>query len=537
MGDLSPRPGEDLLDATGCVVTPGLINTHHHLFQSVMKGVPAGMNASLDDWLAPVPYTLWPRLDEETLRISARIGLAELALSGATSVCDHHYIFSNRYDYDPAEVLFDEAAKLGLRFVLGRGDMTRGRVFDDPGIPPAPTETLTQFLDGLSAAARRWHDPSDLSMTRGACAPITPNFNFAPDALPHIAAGARHLGLRLHAHLSENTAYAAHTLAAFGQRPVPWLAGLDWLGEDVWFAHLVDVDPAEVALLAQTGTAMAHCPQANARLGSGIAPADALHAHGGTVSMADDGAAANEAADMGAALYSSFTVHRASKGVAAADPAVILHWVTMGGARALGYPALGQIAPGKGADITLFDLCAPRNFGLHDPALAPMITGAAQVRHSFVSGRHVVRDGTLPGLNLKDLAQDVARVTTQLARPACHIPFLTGVEAVSASVASVIAPPNPKETTMNTPTNLAELERESSYGSYGIEVERDIPQIDMSDYFNRKAEISDALWEAAMGIGFFQLFNHGIPQTLIDDAFASRRASLPCRPRRKSNTP
>ena len=246
MGDLSPRPGEDLVDSTGCVVTPGLINAHHHLFQSVMKGVPAGMNASLDDWLALAPYTLWPRMDEETLRISARIGLAELALSRATTVCDHHDIFSDLYDYDPA---------------------------------------------------------------------------------------------------------------------------------------------------------------------------DALHALGGTVSMAVDGAAANEAADMGAALYSAFTVHRASKGVAAADPAVILHWATMGGARALGYPALGQIAPGKGADITLFDLSAPRNFGLHDPALAPMITGAAQVRHSFVNGRHVVRDGTLPGLNLNDLAQDAARVTAQLACP------------------------------------------------------------------------------------------------------------------------
>ncbi len=417
MGDLSPRPGEDVLDARGCVVTPGLVNTHHHLFQSALKGL--AINAPLDLWLEQVPYTYWPALDEEALRISARIGLAELALTGATTVCDHHYVFSDRYDYDPAEVLFEEAARFGLRFVLARGGMARGRNFG-PHVPAAPTESVAHFLEAVAQVAARWHDPAPDAMTRVACAPTTPNFNFPPDALPEIAQEARRLGLRLHAHLSENTAYAAQTLRDFGKRPVPWLAGLDWLGSDVWFAHLVDLTADEVACLAESGTSMAHCPQANARLGSGIAPAHALHQAGGTVSLAVDGAGANEAADMGGALYSAFTLHRAAHGVGAVSPGTILHWATMGGAKALGLPTIGELAVGKAADITLFDLDHPRNFGLHDPGLAPMVTGAARVRHSMVAGRVIVRDGHVSGLDLAALSDAAARITRKLAR--CLVP-------------------------------------------------------------------------------------------------------------------
>lgn len=448
MGDLVPNPDEEVIDARGCVVTPGLVNTHHHLFQSILKGVPAGMDVSLDDWLGLVPYHFWPRIDEETLRISARIGLVELALTGATTVCDHHYIFSDQYDYDPAEVLFEEAAKLGLRFVLARGGMERGRKFDFAGTPPAPTETVKQFLDGIADVTHKWHDPSDEALARVVCAPTTPNFNFAASALKEIAQEGRSLGLRLHAHLSENKAYASHTLSNFGKRPVQWLEDHDWLGGDVWFAHLVDLDADEITLLAETGTAMAHCPQANARLGSGIAPAPALHKQGGTVSLAVDGAAANEAADMGAALYSALLLQRAVGGVTATDVATVMHWATMGGAKALGLPTIGCLAPGMSADIAIFDLSAPRNFGLHDPALAPIITGAAHVRHSFVAGRPVVKNGRIADIDLAHLADDAARVTSKLMRPkeVGGSRFSTGVEAVSAIRTSVIAPLYMKET-------------------------------------------------------------------------------------------
>ncbi|WP_380054287.1 amidohydrolase family protein [Falsihalocynthiibacter sp. SS001] len=419
IGDLVAKAGEEVLDASGCVVTPGMINTHHHLFQSALKGL--AINQPLDPWLEQVPYTYWPRLDEESLRVSARIGLAELALSGVSTVCDHHYVFSDRYDYDPAEVLFEEAARFGIRFVLARGGMSRGRDFGAE-VPAAPVESVPVFLQGIETAAKRWNDPSPDAMTRVACAPTTPNFNFAPETLPEIAQEARHMGVRLHAHLSENTAYAAQTQRAFGLRPVPWLAKMDWLGSDVWFAHLVDITADEITLLAETGTAMSHCPQANARLGSGIAPAPALHAAGGTVSMAVDGAGANEAADMGSALYTAFALHRAAHGVEAIDAGTLLHWATMGGAKALDLPAVGRIAPGMAADISLFDLSDARNFGLHDPALAPMVSGAAKARDVMVAGRFVLRNGRLPHLELGALAEDARRITERLARVSSRLP-------------------------------------------------------------------------------------------------------------------
>lgn len=238
VGELAPRPGERRVDASGCVVAPGLVNTHHHLFQSVLKGVPAGLDQPLASWLRLVPYTHWDRIDEEALRVSATIGLAELALSGATTVLDHHYFYSPAYDFDPNEILFEVADRFGLRFVLARGGATTTRRFDGADAAPLPTEPLETMIDAVEAAARRWHDPAPDAMRRVVFAPTTPTFSLRPEELRIVAAEARRMGLRLHSHLSENGDYAAHTLAAHGRRPVHWLAEHDWLGEDVFFAHL-----------------------------------------------------------------------------------------------------------------------------------------------------------------------------------------------------------------------------------------------------------------------------------------------------------
>ena len=417
-GRLQRLPGERVVDASGCVVAPGLVNTHHHLFQSVLKGVPAGLDQPLSPWLRLVPYSYWDRIDEEALRVSATIGLAELALSGATTVADHHYFYSDAYDFDPNEVLFEVAERFGLRFVLCRGGATVTRRFDGADFAPLPTEPLGRMIDAVETAAKRWHDPAPDAMRRVVFAPTTPTFSLKPEELRTVAAEARRMGLRLHAHLSENGDYVAHTLNHFGQRPVPWLAEHDWLGEDVFFAHLVECDADEVALLAETRTGMAHCPQANARLGSGIAPAPALSRAGGRVSLAVDGAAANEAADMASALYAGFCVHRAAGGAGAVTADELIGWATRGGAEVLGLPALGTIAPGQAADLVLFDLSHPRWMGLHDPLAGPVIGGGqAQVRASFVAGREVVRNGALPWLDMDKLAADAARVTRRLAAP------------------------------------------------------------------------------------------------------------------------
>ncbi len=293
---------------------------------------------------------------------------------------------------------------------------TRGRSFDDGRGAALPVETLDNFLGRTMALANRWHEVGDAPMRRVICAPTTPTFSLDPGELSEIAQAARARGLRLHSHLSENGDYAAMTLAQTGQRPVPWVAERGWLGEDVFFAHLVDCTHDEVTMLAQSGTAMAHCPQANARLGSGVAPAAALHGLSGTVSLAVDGAAANEAADMVQALYAAFCHQRTASGAQAVAAEKVLHWATTVGARALGMPGVGRIAPGMAADLCLWDLSQPRFMGQIDAAIGPIVSGGAgALRHSFVAGRPLVVDGRLPDLDLGQLGRDAARVTARMA--------------------------------------------------------------------------------------------------------------------------
>lgn len=415
LGELSPRADETVIDASGCVVLPGLISTHHHLFQSVMKAVPAAIQAGLDDWLMEVPYRFWPALDAETLRISATVGLAELALSGATTVADMHYIFSERQGYDPAEILFEVAGRMGQRFVMGRGGLTVGRPWHRDDIPNAPVETLDQMLRGLESTVERWHDPSPTAMRRVAAAPVTTVFNLRPDEVCDIARAARAMGIGLHTHLSENETYVNATMERFGKRPVHWMAEQEWIGPDVWFAHLVKCDGSELDLLAETGTAMAHCPQANARLGSGIAPAPALSRKGGIVSLAVDGTGATEAGDMAQAIYTAFTIHRAVGGADATTPERVLNWATEGGARALGLDGVGTLEVGKAADVILLDLDQPRYFGQHDPAIGPMISGGSfSVRRSFVAGEPIVVDGQIPWLDMEKLRADAATVVDRM---------------------------------------------------------------------------------------------------------------------------
>lgn len=407
IGEVRPEPGEKIVDASGCVVTPGLVNSHHHLFQSVLKSIPEGMNEPLTPWLRLVPYSYWDTLDAEIMQAGVTLGMAELALSGTTTIADHHYFYSDRFDFDPSTILCETAERFGIRFMLGRGGATKARAFDASDIVPLPTESYDAMVQAVESDVARWHDPSPDAMTKVAFAPTTPTYSLLEGELKEIAQATRTMGVKLHSHLSENQGYVDYTLEHHGKRPVHWLAEHEWLGEDVWFAHLVDCDESEVKLLAETGTGMAHCVQANARLGSGIAPADLLHRLGGTISIGVDGAAANEAADMIAALYATFSTHRIAKGVKAVDAETCLHWATAGGAKVLGFDTIGTLEVGKSADIAIFDLSAPRYLGQHDRLIGPVVAGgAAHVRQSFVKGQVLVLNGTLPFLDMEQLAQD-----------------------------------------------------------------------------------------------------------------------------------
>jgi cytosine/adenosine deaminase-related metal-dependent hydrolase len=416
IGALAPLPGEHILDATGCVVYPGLISTHHHLFQSVLKGVRKGIDSPLLEWLRFVPYTYWHKIDEEGLRIAARIGLAELLLSGTTTAADHHYLFAESYRFDPADVIFEVAREMGLRLVFCRGGATTSRSFDIPGTVAMPTEPLDHMIKSVEACAQRHHDPAPDSRTRVVFAPTAPPWSLEPQELKVVAATARRMGLRIHSHLSETDDYVRFCLDVFGKRPVQWISEHDWLGPDVWFAHLVHIDDDEIRLLAETGTGMAHCPQSNCRLGSGIAPAEKLAALGGIVSLAVDGAASNESADMISEMNSAWQTHRAAKGAHAVTVEDVVRWASANGARVLGFDDLGVLAPGKLADIAIFELSHPRYFGLHDPLIGPVAAaGASHLRHLLVGGRVIVDNGVIPGVDIAQLRHDAARVVARVA--------------------------------------------------------------------------------------------------------------------------
>jgi len=414
MGDLAPEPGEEIIDASGCVIYPGLISTHHHLFQSVLKGVRAGINLPLMGWLRSVPHSYWHKVHEEELYTAARIGLVELLLSGTTTAADHHYVFSDTYRFDPADVIFEVARDLGLRLVFCRGGGTIRRPVD--GEQPIPFEPLDAMIKSIAACAQRFHDAASDSMRRVVFAPTTPPWSVKTDELKVIAAAARALGLRLHSHLSETHDYVAFCLNEFGKRPVHWIAEHDWLGPDVWFAHLVHLDEEEIDLLVETGTGMSHCPQSNCRLGSGVAPADRIAARGGLVSLAVDGSASNEAGDMISEMHSAWHTHRATKGAGATTVEEVVRWATVNGARVLGFPDIGVLAPGKLADLAIFNLQSPRYFGLHDPLSGPVAgAGAADLKILMVGGRIVVENGVIPGLDLEKLRYDAAAIIKRIA--------------------------------------------------------------------------------------------------------------------------
>ncbi|WP_215766214.1 amidohydrolase family protein [Gluconobacter cerinus] len=416
IGHLTPGSGEKVLNAKGGIATPGLISTHHHLFQSVLKAVPTAINKPLEPWLRLVPNTYWNRIDERALNVAARVGMVELLLSGCTTVADHHYLFADMYAYDPAAVLFEAAEDLGLRYVLARGGTTRARKFDTDDIIPAPTETLDVMMKRIEGLVGRYHQSGPNAKRRIALAPNTPTWGVTPDELREMAIAARSMGISLHSHLSETENYVRFCLETYGMRPLQFVAEHGWVGEDVWFAHLVHLDESELALMAQTGTGMAHCPQSNCRLGSGIAPAPALDALGGRVSLAVDGAASNEACDMGAEMHCAWMIHRAVHGADAVTAEDVMRWSTSAGAQILGLPDVGRVEIGAAADLVIHGLDAPRCAGLHDPLIAPVVSGATTARHVLMDGVPVVVDGAIPGLDLEALLAEAREVVGCLAR-------------------------------------------------------------------------------------------------------------------------
>ena len=429
LGKLSPEPEDIIVDAKDCVLYPAWVNTHHHLFQSLLKGEPQGLNQSLTSWLASTPYRFRGAFDEATFRIAVRIGLIELLRSGCATVADHHYLYWPNMPFDGAAILFEEAETLGMRFVLCRGGATQTRGLESELPQALRAEKFEDYMLDVERLVQQYHQPEGNAMRKIVMAPTSSLHSTTAQQFRESAKFARQLGIGLHSHLSETVDYLDAAKHKFAMTPVQFCAEHDWVGSDVWFAHLVKLLPEEIKILGQTHTGIAHCPQSNARLGSGIADLVALEHAGMTISIGVDGAASNEAADMLSETHAAWLMQRARKGMLAvpqyegglfeggADAATIediVRWGTAGGAKVLGLDQVGTIEVGQQADFVLYQLDDPRYFGLHDIAIGPIASGGrAHIKAMFIAGKIVVQEDQIPDVDMKELAWQ-ARQAVQL---------------------------------------------------------------------------------------------------------------------------
>ncbi|PCD77478.1 8-oxoguanine deaminase [Pseudothioclava arenosa] len=399
----------ETVEARGCVVTPGLVNTHHHLYQTLTRAVPGGQDALLFGWLKTL-YPIWSRMGPEEMRVSAQIGLAELALTGCTLSSDHLYLYPNGVRLEDT---IEAAAELGLRFHPTRGAMSIGE--SAGGLPPdSLVEREAAILDDCIRVIDAFHDPNEGSMCRVGVAPCSP-FSVSRELMRDAALLARDKGVMLHTHLAENDEDIAYSLAQFGCRPGQYAEDLGWTGADVWHAHCVKLDCSEIELFARSLTGVAHCPCSNCRLGSGIAPVRQMRDAGVRVALGVDGSASNDAGSLIAESRMAMLLQRVQNGADAMAVREALEIATLGGAQVLGRPDCGTLEPGKRADIAIWDVSGLEAAGAWDPVAALLLCGPPKVKHLFVEGRQIVRDGQITTLDLPRLIEAQTRLARQLA--------------------------------------------------------------------------------------------------------------------------
>ena len=397
----------ETLDLSGCLVTPGLVNTHHHLFQTLTRAVPGAQDAMLFGWLQTL-YPIWARFGPEEMRLSATLGLAELALSGCTLSSDHLYLFPNGARLDDT---IEAANEIGLRFLATRGAMSIGE--SDGGLPPdALVEDEAAILEDCIRLVDTFHDSNPGAMIQVGIAPCSP-FSVSRELMRDAAILARDKGVRLHTHLAENDEDIAYSLENFGCRPGQYAEDLGWTGDDVWHAHCVKLDEAEIDLFARTGTAVAHCPCSNCRLGSGIAPVRAMRDAGVTVGLGVDGSASNDQANLAEEARQAMLLQRVAFGADKMSAREALEIATVGGANALGRADVGRIKPGLRADLAIWDISGVHSAGNWDPA-AFLLAGPRRVKHLFVEGRQIVEDGRLTTVDLRRVCQHARHAVEKL---------------------------------------------------------------------------------------------------------------------------
>jgi 8-oxoguanine deaminase len=379
-GDQWPRT-----DAAGCVVLPGLINTHHHLYQTRTRAHPDALNAGLFDWLQ-ILYPVWAGLRDEDFYRGALVGCRELLRSGCTTTTDHHYLFPRDASPELLDITIEAAREAGIRFHPTRGSMSRSQ--KDGGLPP---DSVVQDHDTILADCERviakYHDPEPGAMVRIALAPCSP-FSVDPELMVETAQLARRHRVRLHTHLAETKDEEIYCLEAYGVRPVDFLESVGWLGGDVWLAHGIYFNDDEIVRLGQAGVGIAHCPSSNMRLGSGVCRVRDLREAGSPVGLAVDGSASNDSSNLLAEMRQALLLHRICHGVAGMTVEEVLEMATLGGACCLGRDDVGVVAPGWACDLALFDLSDVGYDGALDRVAALLLCHPAPARAVVVGGRY-----------------------------------------------------------------------------------------------------------------------------------------------------
>lgn len=408
-----PQQADEIIDATHHVVIPGLVNTHHHMYQSLTRVIPAAQNGELFNWLTNL-YPIWAGLTPEMIQVSTLTAMAELILSGCTTSSDHLYIYPNQTRLDDS---LEAATQIGMRFHGARGAMSVGQ--SKGGLPP---DRVVEDEEAILKDSRRlietYHDPARHAMQRIVVAPCSP-FSVSRDLMREAADLARHYGVSLHTHLAENVNDIAYSREKFHMTPAQYAEDCGWVGHDVWHAHCVQLDDHGIDLFARTGTGVAHCPCSNMRLASGIAPIRKMLDAGVPVGLGVDGSASNDSAHMLGEVRQAMLLQRVGFGPDAMTARQALEIATLGGAKVLNRDDIGALKPGMSADLVLFDTRQLAFAGaLHDPVAALVFCTPANVDYSIINGRVIVREGQFTSIDLGVVLERHNALSLQLAEAA-----------------------------------------------------------------------------------------------------------------------
>ena len=386
-------------DASQHVLIPGLINTHHHLYQTLTRALPAALNKRLFPWLQAL-YPVWAKLQPDMLHAATELGLAELLLSGCTTVADHHYLFPEALT-EAIDIQVSAARQIGNRVMLTRGSMSLGQ--DDGGLPPQSTvQSDAAILDDCQRVITQFHQKEEGAMVQIALAPCSP-FSVTTDLMKETAKLARANSVRLHTHLGETEDENNFCLKTFGLRPLDYLESVGWLAEDVWLAHGIHFNDEEIKRLGKAKTGIAHCPSSNMILASGICRTKELQAAGSPIGLGVDGSASNDGSNMIQEVRQALMINRLRYQADQVTHLDVLHWATKGSAQVLGRDDIGELAVGKQADIALFKLDELRFSGAHDPLAALILCGAHEADYVMVAGEWKVKMGILMSVDINDI--------------------------------------------------------------------------------------------------------------------------------------